>query len=63
MGLSAWAPALVALASSLVGLGMLYAKVGDHGKRLDDVEPRIGKLEIESARNEGFRQGVMSNTK
>jgi hypothetical protein len=42
---------------------MLYSKVADHGKRLDDVEPRIGKLEIESARNEGFRQGVMSNTK
>lgn len=61
--LSAWAPALVALASSLIGLGMMYSKVGDHEKRLDSHEERIGRVEIEAAKSEGFRQGVMSSQK
>jgi hypothetical protein len=44
-------------------MGNAERRIDGHDNRFKEHDERINKVELETARNEGFRQGIMSSQK
>lgn len=64
MNLAAWAPALITLCGTLITLGMLLQRQGEHSKRLDIVDTtlkdhstHLGRVDVALVKLESYQAG------